>query len=380
MEFAERMSVMRASKIRELFDRARSMPGAVDLSIGQAHFDVPDEVKAATVDAVGDRCGGYSATEGFPELVEATRVYLRERHGLGADEEVMMTVGATGAITLAMMTLVGPGDEVLMADPYFVVYRNVAQLAGATPVFCDIYPDFQLSADRLMEHITPRTRMVVLNSPANPTGAAMDPSSLAAVARLCGERGIPVLSDEIYERFVYDAPHTSIKRAGGCESVLVGGFSKTWGMAGWRLGWAAGPPELIDKMRTLQQFLFTCPPTLVQRGALAAFGLDVGPQVQSYRRRRDLVVEALADAGYDLIAPAGSFFAFPRVPWGDDLAFMDHALERGLVVVPGRAFSRAGTHFRISFAASEDTLERGLEILAEIVEPPRAADTSTPGG
>ncbi|MCP4661693.1 MAG: pyridoxal phosphate-dependent aminotransferase [bacterium] len=370
LRFAKRMDVVGGSGIRELLDRGRRIPDAIDLSMGQADFEVPDPLKEATINAVRGQCGRYSGPQGYPELVAATKRHVQQRYGLADDEEVMMTVGTSGAITLALLALVGPGDEVLVPDPHFVIYPNLVHVAGATPVYYDLYPDLRLRIERIEECITERTRLLILNTPANPTGGAFTPDELKAVAELSRARQLPVLSDELYEVFAYDAPHVSIKHFLGWQSLLVSGFSKTYGLAGWRLGWAAGDPELIDKMRTLQLFAYVCPPTLVQKGALAAFEVDMSATVESYRHKRDLLYEGLVGCGYEVIKPAGSFFAFPRVPWGDDLEFCEHALAEKLLVLPGRAFSRCTTHFRLSFAASDETIERALEVLARIARRP----------
>jgi aspartate/methionine/tyrosine aminotransferase len=303
-------------------------------------------------------------------VVAATRRYLQEQCGLAEDEEVMMTTGASGAIALALLALVGPGDEVLVPDPYFVIYPKLVRLAGATPVYYDLYPDLRLRIERIEEQVTERTRLLILNSPANPTGGAFTADELAAVAELSRARDLPVLSDELYQIYAFDTPHVSIKHFLGWQSLLVSGFSKAYGLAGWRLGWAAGDPELIDKMRTLQLLLYVCPPTLVQKGALAAFDVDMSATVEGYRRKRDLLCEGLAACGYEFARPAGSFFAFPQVPWGDDLEFCERALAEKLLLLPGRIFSRRTSHFRISFGAPEETLERALEVLAKIVKQP----------
>ncbi len=366
MRFADRMTQVRASAIRDLFDRGRSIEGAIDLSIGQGDFDVPGPIKAATIEAIQGECGRYSPTEGYPDVVAATRAWLEDHHDLPDGDAVMLTSGASGALTLAMLALAGPGDEVLLPDPFFVVYGNLAHIVGAKPVFYDLYPRFRLDLEDVDRNITDRTRLLVVNSPSNPTGTRYTAEEMRGLAELCGRRGIPIVSDELYERFVYDGPHVSIKAFGDCESLLIGGLSKTYGMAGWRLGWAAGPRELVDRMRVLQQFSYTCPPTLVQRGALAAFDTDMGHQLERYRRKRNLVCEGLIDAGYEVQKPEGSFFIFPKVPEGDDLAFCERAIAEKLIVVPGRAFSRRSTHFRLCFAALDVTLERGLDVLRRI--------------
>ncbi|MCC7383814.1 MAG: aminotransferase class I/II-fold pyridoxal phosphate-dependent enzyme [Deltaproteobacteria bacterium] len=366
MDFAERMSRIPASTIRKLFDQARSVPDAIDLSIGQADFDVPEPIREATIAAIRRGCGGYGPTGGLPELVARTRAHLESRGMLAGEDEVMITAGATGGLSLALFALVGPGDEVLIPDPHFVLYDRLARLAGATPVLYDLYPSFELSAQAIAARLTSRTRVLILNSPSNPTGAVFAADRLAEVARLAAARGVFVISDELYDRFTYDGPHQTIKRAGGAPSLLIGGFSKAFGMAGWRVGFAAGPAELIDAMRTLQQFLYVCPATVAQHGALAAFDVDVSDHLTRYRKKRDLIYRGLVSAGYRVSEPGGSFFIFPEVPWGDDERFTGAAREAGLFVVPGRAFSARTTHFRISFAASDETLARGLEVLAKL--------------
>ncbi|MFQ6104992.1 MAG: pyridoxal phosphate-dependent aminotransferase [Candidatus Glassbacteria bacterium] len=364
--FSKRAEDLKASGIRKLFDRAHRIPGAIDLSIGQAHFDVPDEIKEATINAIRSGCGGYGPTQGDPHLIEATRQYLKSKYGLSEDEELLMTSGATGAIVLALLALVEQGDEVLLPDPYFILYHRLVRLFGGIPVFYDLYPDFRLRASEIEKQMSDRARLFILNTPSNPTGAVFSASEIEEVADLCRSQGVTVLSDELYEIFVYDAPHVSIKQFLGPESLLVGGFSKAYGMAGWRLGWAAGAPELIDRMRTLQQFVYACPPTLVQKGSLAAFDVDMKQYVDDYRRKRDFMYEGLVASGYEVVKPGGSFFIYPRVPWGDDLEFCERAIADKLIIVPGRNFSRRLSHVRVSIAAPDETLERGLEVFCRL--------------
>jgi len=366
MLFSKRTEDLKASAIRKMFDRARRIPDAIDLSIGQAHFDVPDEIKEATINAVRSGCGSYGSTQGDSQLVDVTRRYLQTRYGLSKEEDILMTSGATGAIVLSLLALVGQGDEVLLPDPHFILYHRLIKLFGGKPVFYDLYPDFRLRASEVEKHITDRTRLLILNSPSNPTGSTFAASEIESVANVCRRRGIMVLSDELYEIFVYDAPHVSIKRFLGPESLLIGGFSKSYGMAGWRLGWAAGAPELIDRMRTLQQFIYACPPTLVQRGAVAAFDVDMTPYVDAYRRKRDLVYNGLVEAGYEVVKPGGSFFIFPEVPGGNDLEFCERAFSKKLLIVPGRTFSRRSSNVRVSLGASDETLERGIEVFRKL--------------
>jgi aspartate/methionine/tyrosine aminotransferase len=370
IRFAKRMDGFKASAIRELFDRARRIPGVIDLSIGQAHFDVPDAIKEATISAIREGCGGYGPTQGDPELVAATKEYLVSKYSLSQDEEVLITSGATGAIVLTLLSLIQPGDEVLIPDPFFVLYERLINMVGGEAVLYDLHPDFCLRDAVVEAGMSDRTKLLILNNPSNPTGATFRAEDIEAVAELCRKRGVMVLSDELYEVFVYDKPHFCIKRFLGPESLLVGGMTKAYGMAGWRLGWVAGDPRVIDRMRTLQQFVYACPPTLVQRGALAGFDLDMSQKVTDFRRKRDFMYEGLVAAGYNVIKPGGSFFIFPEVPWGDDVAFCEAALAKKLAIVPGRGFGSRNNHFRISYAATDEALANGLEILRDLATGP----------
>lgn len=342
----------------------------IDLAIGQTDFDVAEPVKQAVREALGQASGRYSPTEGYAEVLDAVRAHLHTTSGVGADEEVMITAGATGAINLAILLFAGAGDEVLLPDPGFVLYRALVNLAGATPTTYSLLPDFQLRAVAVAAAITERTRLVVINNPANPTGAVFAHEEIGAVAALCAERGIPILSDEVYRAYTFEGTHTSIKAFPNAPSILVGGPGKSHGMAGWRFGWAAGPLEVIERMRTLQQFTYTCPPTLTQLAAKAVFSVDPAPTVARFRAKRDHVVARLQAAGFDLIRPSGAFYVFPRVPWGTDHSFCAAAARAGVLVVPGSAFGSTNQHFRLSYSAADDRLDRGLDVLAALARDP----------
>jgi len=366
MRFASRIDHLRASAIRELFDLGRRIPDAIDLSIGQVGFGIAEPIQEAVISAIRGGSGRYSPTEGFPDAVEAVRRHLMAVDGLPEGDDVMLTVGATGALTLAFLALAGPGDEVLIPDPHFVIYRNLAHIVGATPVFYDLDADMQPDPEVVASKINDKTRLLVLNNPANPTGCVFSHHCVESIAQICEARGVPVVSDELHSRFIYGGEHVSVKRFGGEQSLLIGGLSKTYGVSGWRLGWAAGPPALIDRMRVLQQFTYTCPPTLAQAAVPAALACDVEPWVDAHRRKRDMAWRALVDAGYELARPGGTIFMFPKVPRGTDLEFCARALDRKLILVPGRAFSQHNTHFRLSIGANEETLLRGLEVLVDM--------------
>jgi len=231
-------------------------------------------------------------------------------------------------------------------------------------VTVDTYPDFRLDPDRVKSALTPRTKAIVLSTPANPTGAVVDRDAQKAIAELARDRGVLLVSDEIYRAFHYDGPASS--PAAFDENVLViEGFGKTYGMTGWRLGWAHGPRRLVQEVAKLQQFTYVCAPSVVQWGGLAALDYDPSGFVADYRRKRDLIAAGLRGA-YEFAPPGGAFYLFPKAPWGTGTDFVTEAIRHNLLVIPGGVFSRRDTHFRLSYAATDETLRRGVEILNQL--------------
>ena len=268
---------------------------------------------------------------------------------------------------LAMMALLDPGDEIIIPDPWFVAYPAMARVCEAKAVPCPLDPDYRMTAEKVAPLITPRTRAVLLNAPANPTGVLPTQEEMDALAKLCRERGVVLISDEIYDAFVFpdglDAQGRMPSPARNDPSVLViRGFGKSYGCTGWRLGYAAGPAPIIDQMRKLQQFVYVCPPTPLQMAIPAAFEVDLSPVVASYVRRRDLVMEAV-DGVAEVPRPQGAFYAWVRVPEQLGLTgttFTELAMEANVIVIPGGVFSAADTHIRLSYATSEAKLAQGL--------------------
>lgn len=361
---ARRMAGVQASGIRRMFELAQSVPDPIDLSIGQPDFEVPEDVQAAAIRAIREGHNRYTVTQGLPELNRLLLERVRERHGYRA-ESSLVTAGVSGGITLAFLVLVDPGDEVLIPDPYFLMYKNLASLCGGVPKTYDLYPDFRFRADRIEAAMTPKTKVLVLGSPGNPTGMTATDAELGAIAEVAKARGVFVISDEIYDGFVYDDRHRSIsEKMGGV--ILLSGFSKTYAMPGWRLGWALGPRDVLDEMRTLQQFTFVCAPSFAQKAALAALGQDMSGHLEDYRKKRRMLVEGLRDR-YRFTAPGGSFYAFIEAPEGTTgSSFAARALEHKVLLVPGQSCSERDTHFRVSFAVPDETLRRGIEVLRQL--------------
>jgi aspartate aminotransferase/aminotransferase len=362
---ARRVQGIEPSGIRKIFDRVPLAKNPINLTMGEPDFDVPERIREAAKAAMDRGLNKYTPTQGIPPLREAVKGYLSGR-GIPFDE-VMITAGVSGGLVLSTLSLVNPGDEVLIPDPYFVMYKYMVKVAGGTPVFLDTYPDFTLKPEVLEKAITPRTKLLILNYPNNPTGAVLPAVDMDRIAEILKKHNIFVISDEIYDRFVFDGDgHESISTR-GVPALVLGGFSKTYGMTGWRLGYAAGPEWLIRQMTVMQQYSFTSANSVAQYAALEAFSCDVNAEIASLEKRRDLIYEGLRKLGFNPTRPRGAFYIFTPVPPGDTSeTFIERGINRELFMIPGDAFSQKNSHFRISFAASETELRRALTTLESL--------------
>ncbi|HET6427663.1 MAG TPA: aminotransferase class I/II-fold pyridoxal phosphate-dependent enzyme [Phycisphaerae bacterium] len=360
---AARMAKLDASGIRKVFDLAAKMTDPINLSIGQPDFDVPAPVKAQAIAAIQSGFNKYTVTQGAAGLREAIAAACADEFGWTDDRPYLVTSGVSGALVLAYLVLVEPGDEVILLDPYFVMYEHLANLCGGKTVPVDTYPDFSPDPARIEAAITDRTRMLVVNSPCNPSGRVYGDDVLAAIADVAARHDLLVISDEIYNLFCYDQPFASL--ASHCDNtLLMRSFSKSYAMTGWRLGWCTGPAAIIEKMTMLQQYSFVCAPSVAQAAGVAAMQCDMSAQRDAYRHKRDMVYDALAEP-FGLIKPGGAFYAFVPAPEGETgTEFVERAIAANVLIIPGNVFSRRDTHFRISYATSDEKLARGLDILA----------------
>ncbi len=360
---AERTQSIDASGIRKVFDLGAKMTDPINLSIGQPDFDVPAEVRQAAVEAINGGRNGYTPSQGTAVLLDKLQARVDEQYGHD-DRQVFVTSGTSGGLMLAMLVLLDPGDEVIVFDPYFVMYDVLIKVAGGRTVHIDTYPDFRIDLDRVADAVTPRTKAIICNSPANPTGMVADRDEVRGLARLAAERDVLLLSDEIYREFCYDGSFCSPAEFNE-RTLVVDGFSKSHGMPGWRLGCTHGPAAVIQEMIKLQQFSFVCAPHPLQCALVTAMDVDVGQHVEAYGRKRDAIVAGLAD-DYELVCPRGAFYAFPKLPWGNGMEFVTRAIQQNLLIIPGNIFSRRDTHFRISYAADDSVIERGIEVLKKL--------------
>ncbi len=360
---ADRVKQIEVSGIRKVFDLGRSLKDPVNLSIGQPHFDVPEPIKAAAKSAIDRGQNGYTVTQGTAEFRDKLKLDVQARFPAQA-REVLVTSGTSGGLLLALLATVNPGDEVIVLDPYFVSYPNMIQLAGGHMVTVDTYPTFDIDPDKIRAAITPRTKVVMLCSPANPTGTVTSVAAVKEVIEVCRERGILVISDEIYRAFHYEGSAHSPAEF-DANVLVIEGFGKTYGMTGWRLGYAHGPKAIIEEMTKLQQFTFVCASSIVQQAGIAAMDFDASGIVADYKRKRDLLVAGLRDR-FEFAIPGGAFYLFPKAPWGTGTEFVTEAIKNNLLIIPGGTFSKRDTHFRISYAASDEVLHRGIEIMNRI--------------
>ena len=366
---SDRANAVDASGIRRVFDLAAKMKDPINFSIGLPDFDVPDPAKQAACDAIRAGHNRYTPTQGIEPLRRKLREKLEPEIGSFSERgwDVLVTGGVAGGLVLSILALVNPGDEVIFLDPYFVMYQQVTRLAGGTPVAVDSYPDFRFDAAKVEARITPRTKLLMLNSPGNPTGAVLSDAEISSAVALAKKHDLILITDEIYDPFLYDArpasPAKSYER-----SILLRGFSKTYGMTGWRLGYAAGPAEVINQLAKLQQYTFTCAPAPFQHAAVTALDISVADHVAAYRRKRDIVMQTLGQA-FNLVKPGGAFYAFCEVPPRLGLTatqFVEKAIEKNVLIIPGNVFSGRDTHFRLSYAVEDQKLRRGCEILAAL--------------
>ena len=362
---AQRMSKLDSSGIRKVFDLAQKMQNPVNLSIGQPDFDVPEEIKAEAIKAIGSGANKYTVTQGIPELRDVLLKRLQKERGVNA-ENIMITSGVSGALTLALMVLVNPEDEVVIPDPAFVSYKHLTNFCGGKPVFVNTYPDFKLTAARIRPHITKKTKFLIINSPANPTGAMCTTQELKEIAELAKKHNLLVISDEIYHGYDYNHEFDSIGRYHE-NTLILDGFSKSFAMTGWRMGYAAGPASIVSEMIKLQQYTFVCASSFAQYAVFKTMGIDLSKYIASYKKKRDLLYNGIKDK-YQIVKPEGAFYLFPQVPWGTDEEFVTAAVQKNLLIIPGSVFSERNTHFRISYAASEETIKRGIDILNDLAK------------
>lgn len=366
MEFSNRIQSIEESGIRKIFEMAtKNKDGIIDLSIGQPNFKTPKKLKKAIKKAIKNDKNAYTLNLGILPLREKIAQKLQEKNQITAKtEEIMLTVGVSGAIYLSLASILNPGDEVIITDPYFVSYKQIINYLGAKPIFLDTYDNFQIDAQKLDNLITQRTKIIILCSPGNPTGKVYNKKEIEEIVRIAEKHNLWLISDEIYEYYDYDNKFFS---AGSIyeKTITLNGFSKSHSITGWRIGYIHAPEDLINAMNKLQQYTFVCAPSCAQYALLDVFELDFSKYYEQYAKNRDLIYNELKNY-YEFHKPEGAFYAFIKNPQGKE-NFTEELIKNNLLAVPGKVFSEKNSHFRICFAINEKTLKKGIKILKKLV-------------
>jgi Aspartate/tyrosine/aromatic aminotransferase len=377
---SQRVAELKPSGIRKFFDIAATMKDVISLGIGEPDFVTPPSILEAGVQSLRKGETHYTSNAGIMEVRQALTNHLEKQYGVSYDpgSEVILTVGVSEALYLTTTALLDPGDEVIVLTPCFVAYQAEVVLAGGVPVEvpCRMENNFDLDPQDIEAAITPRTKAILIGYPNNPTGAVASRENLLQVARLAEKHDLIVISDEIYDRLVYGVKHICFPTLPGMKSrtILLGGFSKDYAMTGWRIGYVAGPPELIKGLLRVHQYTVMSAPTTAQMGALEALknGEEYVCQMTAeYDRRRKLIVKGLNQIGLPTFEPFGAFYAFPKVSITglDDETFAERLLqEEKVAVVPGNAFGAGGAGFvRCSYATAYDKIEEALHRIEKFV-------------
>jgi aspartate aminotransferase/aminotransferase len=355
-----------ASGIRKVFDLAAKMKDPINLSIGLPDFDVPEPAKEAAIEAIRSGQNRYTQTQGIAPLRERLRNDLSREIGKDVGE-VLITSGVSGGLFLAILATINPGDEAIFLDPYFVMYKHLMTMAGGKAVPVDSYPDFRFHAERVERAITSKTKLLILNSPSNPTGVVMTQEEVNAAVELAKKHDLLIVSDEIYEPFLYGGRGLPSPAKTYDKTIILRGFSKSHAMTGWRLGYAAGPEAIISQMTKLQQYTYVCAPSALQYASLAALDVDMSDAVRAYQTKRDIAFETLSKK-FEVVRPDGAFYIFPKAPAGQTACeFVERAIANNVLIIPGNVFSERDTHFRISYATTDEKLKKGCEILNSLV-------------
>lgn len=377
---SERIVEIPFSGIRKFFDIAAEMQDVISLGVGEPDFDTPWHIRDEGIYSLEKGRTAYTSNAGLKELKIEISKYLERRFQVSYDydKEMMITVGGSEAIDLAMRAMLDPGDEVLIPQPSYVSYVPCATLANAAPVIINLKEenDFRLTAQELTESITPKTKLLVLPFPNNPTGAIMERKDLEAVAKVVKEHDLYVVSDEIYAELTYQEDHVTIASLPGMweRTVLINGFSKAYSMTGWRLGYACAPREILEQMLKIHQYAIMCAPTTSQYAAVEAVKNgdgDVAGMREEYNGRRRYLLHRFQEMGLSCFEPFGAFYAFPCVQefgMSSDEFATRLLQEEKVVVVPGTAFGDCGEGFlRISYAYSLEKLKEALDRMEHFI-------------
>jgi len=372
---------MNISGIRKAFELAQKLKEPINLSIGQPDFSTPEKIKQSAQQAITENKNSYSLTFGIPKLRQKVAEKLRKENKIewATQDNTIITSAVSGGLSVVLPTLIDPGDEVIIFDPYFIAYKQLVLLFNGVPIFVPKKEDFSVDFEILEKSITPKTKVIIINTPENPTGYVWSRAELERLAKIAQKHNLIIISDEIYEKFTYDKqrPHISIGSIYP-RTVTLGGFSKSHAMTGWRVGWLQAPDEIIGEVMKVQQFTFVCAPTPFQYASLEIFNDKIGPRkeqtnkqiieeeiskhIKEYKKRSEILYQGLKEKYQPTIKPSGAFYLFLKYPYQPE-KFIKDCLDHNLLVIPGNTFSEQNTHFRLSFATPPNNLKKAVKIL-----------------
>ncbi|WP_271001795.1 aminotransferase class I/II-fold pyridoxal phosphate-dependent enzyme [Listeria seeligeri] len=369
---------IQVSGIRTFNTRVTGISDMIRLTLGEPDFPTPEHVKQAAIQAIQDNFTNYTPNAGMPELLQAASTYFQEKYSLEYNtDEIIVTVGATEAISVALQTILEPGDEVILPDPIYPGYEPLITLNKAVPIKIDTTEtNFKLTPEQLHTHITAKTKALIIPYPSNPTGVSLTKAELSDLAAVLKETGIFVIADEIYSELTYHEEHLSIAPMLTEQTIVINGLSKSHAMIGWRIGFLLAPKEITQEMLKIHQYSVTCASSISQKAALEAItnGKDDAFQMRTeYKTRANFTHERLEKMGFTVIPPDGAFYFFVKLPDTITENSFDWAVklaeEAKVAVVPGNAFSEKGDrYFRLSYATSFNKLAEALDRMAAFLE------------
>lgn len=373
-KFKPEVYQIEVSMIRQFDEQVSHIPDMLKLTLGEPDFNTPEHVKSAGKKAITDNYSHYSGMAGLTDVREAAAYFVKEKYHLNYDpqKEVLVTVGATEAISASLLAILAPGDKVILPAPIYPGYEPIITLAGAIPVYIDTREtNFVLTPELIkaaMEEHGEQVKAVILNSPSNPTGVAYNREEVKKIAETLSRYDVFVISDEVYSELTYEDTHVSVAEYLRDQTILINGLSKSHAMTGWRIGFIFAPVELVEQLIKVHQYLVTAAATVSQKAAVEALakGLNDGQEMKvEYQKRRDFVYEKMTGMGFEIARPSGAFYLFAKIPAGypqDSMAFcLALAQEAKLALIPGAAFGPEGEGcIRLSYAASMENLEEAM--------------------
>lgn len=380
--FNKQVYKIAVSTIRQFDEQVSGIEGIIKLTLGEPDFNTPEHVKTAAHDAINDNFSHYSGMAGLTDVREAATFFLKEKYGVSyeSNSEVLVTVGATEAISASLLAILEPGDKVLMPAPIYPGYEPIVTLAQAEPVYIDTRPNNfvltpEMIEDAMSEH-GDQVKAIILNYPSNPTGVTYNREEVKAIANVLKNYPIFVISDEIYSELTYDDEHVSIAEFIPEQTILINGLSKSHAMTGWRIGFIFGPHHLVSEIIKVHQYLVTAASTISQKAAVRALveGINDGAVMkEEYRERRDFVYEQMTSFGFEVARPNGAFYIFAKIPANfeqDSMKFcVDLAQKQAVAIIPGIAFGQeAEGYVRISYASDMKTLEAAMERIGKYMK------------